>query len=510
MAYPAGAVTHCSAKGPTPIGEGNLSPIGLSGEAMQPSARISTYPCDGTPAAWHLFGLGFGLFWLLWLAPDARATAGWHPAIRLDSADAAFPTVSWAPNGDLRVFYTLLGTPDRMVARLRPRDAADFGPESFVVNGGRAVAVRYGTGEVMDAAVATSASVLLMQSTNNGGTWLYQTSYSGRASADLPGYLPMAFTEAGGDLRLVYGYQTRTLFGLLPEVYHARRSGGTWEESGTRVNTGLVRGAWEGGDTICIVASQGVLLSTNQGSSFRVRGRTGPAADQLQASSMAIGHDHRIYLLRTYTYGPIGADQQLVLTFSDDGGVTWASPQWTVVSNAVAAFVAPQLAVAGDWILAVWQHAEPPNGSQHIRGILSNDAGRTWGPIETIASLTGNETFDAEGALHLAGQGDRMALTYAVRDGPSPAGVFLQEWIAPDQERPLLRVGLGPLGPDAPSVVVSWDTQVGKGYQLYAHTNLATAWPPSFVHEVQGNGSVVSFTDSEGLDQRFFRLRVTP
>jgi len=438
----------------------------------------------------------------------AAASPGWQPAVRLDSTNGAYPTVSWAPKGDLRIFYNIPGSPDRMVARQRPQAGAEFGSEVFVQNDGRAVAVHYGTGGTIDAAVATIASVVILQSPDDGASWLFKRTYPGRASADLTGYLTPAFAEDGAELRLAYGYQTSTLFGPLPETYQALRTGETWATSGTRVNTGEARGALEVADTVCVVASQGVLFSTNNGASFEVLGRTDPLPDQLMAADMAVGSSNRLYLLHSYSYGLAGQNQQLTFTHSDDLGATWQSPQMPIVTDSAQYMFAPRFAVDGQRIIVVWQHVDVPNQHQFVRCVMSSDAGETWGPIETVVSLTGTETLEINGTLDIASQGGRAALVYAVRDSGSPAGVFLKEWIADTASADVLRISHGTASPDATGVVISWDTLVGKTYQLFSKTNLGSSWPTGLIHQVTGDGSSKAYTNNEAGDQRYYRLGV--
>ena len=47
-----------------------------------------------------------------------------------------------------------------------------------------------------------------------------------------------------------------------------------------------------------------------------------------------------------------------------------------------------RLAVDGDRMIVAWQHSEVINEYSFIRCVMSDDAGQTWGPIETVVSLT--------------------------------------------------------------------------------------------------------------------------
>ena len=59
------------------------------------------------------------------------------------------------------------------------------------------------------------------------------------------------------------------------------------------------------------------------------------------------------------------------------------------------------------------------------------------------------------------------------------------------------------------SLVLTWATEPGRLYSVYSHTNLSTQWPTSAVYQVEGDGSVKSYTNSlPPASTRFFRLGV--
>ena len=530
---------------------------------------------------------GFFVSLLLGVVPQG-ACAGWQPALRLDSTNGAYPSISWSPQGDARVFYGIQGTPERMVSRKRPSAAMDFGPETFVYNDGRAVAIHYDAGGSLDLAVANVARVVVLKSTDGGDSWEFQQSYTGRSSAAVTCYLPPAFTEDGTDLRLVYGYRySDPIFGPRPEVYSARRTDGTWGASGTRLGTGEIGGAREEGDAVCVVTSLGALQSSNNGASFTLLGGSGAVPDQLYASDMALGDNHRIFLLHSYAYGPVGQDQHLTFSFSDDVGASWRSPQLPIVSGASDPMYGPRFTVDGQRMIVVWQHADAPNEHRQIRCIISNDGGQTWGSVATIVDLAANETLDPNGTLDIASHEGRTALVYAVRKDGLRDRVCFMEWVSdpgadsdrdglpdavetdtgvyvspsdtgtdptnadtdsdgmpdgwevahglhplindalgdPDQDHfanlseyvagtdphqaaDLLRVSVCDPGTAATGPVICWDSRAGRTYRVYANTDLNVPWPPSFVHEVAGDGTTKAYTNSTAGSPRYFRVEV--
>jgi len=370
------------------------------------------------------------LLLLFGVAPPG-SSAGWQAPIRLDSTNGAYPSISWSPQGDLRIFYSVQETLDRMVVRKRLAGATDFGPETLVYNDGRAVAIHYDPQGPLDLAVANAARVVVLRSTDGGEGWEFQRSYAGRSSAALTCYLQPAFTDDGPDLRLIYGYRyADPIFGPRPDVYAALRRAGTWDSEGARVNDGEVRGASEQGDAVCVATSLGVLSSVNNGGSFTVLGRTAPIPEQLAASDMAEGTNGRLYLLHAYTFGPTGQDQHLTFTSSDDGGASWQSPQVPIVTDAAESMHAPRFTVDERRIVAVWQHAVAANEHRQVRSVISHDGGQSWGQIETIVDLAANEALDRNGALDIASREGRVGLVYAVlKDGLRDRVCFM-EWTA--------------------------------------------------------------------------------
>jgi hypothetical protein len=59
------------------------------------------------------------------------------------------------------------------------------------------------------------------------------------------------------------------------------------------------------------------------------------------------------------------------------------------------------------------------------------------------------------------------------------------------------------------AVVMKWSTISGRIYSVYSHTDLSTPWPTSAIYQVEGDGSVKSYTNIVSTGElRFFRLGV--
>ncbi len=57
--------------------------------------------------------------------------------------------------------------------------------------------------------------------------------------------------------------------------------------------------------------------------------------------------------------------------------------------------------------------------------------------------------------------------------------------------------------------VMTWDSEAGRIYSVYSHTNLSTKWPTSAIYQVEGDGFPKSYTNNiYTTGSRFFRLGV--
>ncbi|MFC1755278.1 Ig-like domain-containing protein, partial [Thermoproteota archaeon] len=84
----------------------------------------------------------------------------WRDTERLDSADGTHPTLSYSPDGDLRVFYNVGDTMiNQMVVRRRLNSQSVFGSEIGIVSKGRTAAVHYDASGQLDLAVDTGDEV---------------------------------------------------------------------------------------------------------------------------------------------------------------------------------------------------------------------------------------------------------------------------------------------------------------------------------------------------------------
>jgi len=365
------------------------------------------------------------------LAAPGQAT--WQSAVQLDPGNSGSSDVFYSPERDLRVFYNVDDTIDKMYVRTRTQGQTDFDPQAFVYNDARAVGIHYAGGSTIDLAVATASSAIVLASTNSGRTWTWKKTYSARNTGTFPSYLPLCFTEDGEDLRLIYSYQYDTgLFGAHAQVYTASRTSGAWQANGTFLADGAVCGACENGDEVCIVHSGGVLYSTNNGLTYTSIGVTSYIPERLTADDMAVGPDGRIYLLRTYSYGMGPNDKHLSYTYSDDHGASWYAPQIVITSRQDYMF-SPRLAVDSNRMVAVWRHAVIPNQHQFIQCVISESGGAAWGPVETIVSVGETEkiTSAAIAAAPTTDGRKRMSMVYDVDSGGTNRHVYLKELLPP-------------------------------------------------------------------------------
>lgn len=364
--------------------------------------------------------------------PYAGGGLLWGSATRLDSGGGACATLYYATNGNLRVFYSVTGAVQRMVVRRRRRGEEVFGGETNVYNNARSVGIHdTGTGQ-LDLAVANASSAVVLLSTNEGATWVYQKNYAnGNNTGIFPSYLPLFLTPDGADLRMVYGYMYDThVFGAHAQVYQVLRTSGVWQAAGVYIDDGEPCGVFEDGDEVCVGTSDGILFSANNGASYFWTGATSAIPEQLKASDITQGADGFLYLLHSYSYGPMPTNQYLKFTWSTNHGATWRLPQTEIVWREEYMF-APHFTLDGDRMVVVWQYSPIPNQHQHIQCRVSEDRGLTWGPVETIVSLTGSDEFLADGALDIASFDGTISLVYAVSDGGTRKGVYIMEAFTP-------------------------------------------------------------------------------
>ncbi|MFC1646235.1 hypothetical protein ACFL2Y_03550, partial [Candidatus Omnitrophota bacterium] len=361
--------------------------------------------------------------------------SNWSSPVRLDSAEGAFPTLYYSPSGDLRAFYNIAGSPRKMVVRTRMNGSSVFGTEKYVYDNGREVGIHYAGVDNIDLAVATRYSAVVLKSTDNGNSWPFQEGYP--ATNRDANYNPLFFTPDGSNLRLIYGYEFwGAVMGSHTEVYSALRQSGTWDANGINIDNGTIRGAYENGNEVTIVTSRGVYYSSDNGLSYILN-----PDFSLKAKDMAIRtNDDRLYLLHTYTSGSSWPNiyKHLNFTYSDNHGATWRSSHIPINVNYTEYMTEPRFTVMGDTIVAIWlERLISPTSYivfQDVKGRISRDGGQTWGPVETIVSLNGNQGiignhgWDPAG-IDISSYNGKISLVYSVyEDGTgSRKGVYLME-----------------------------------------------------------------------------------
>lgn len=85
-----------------------------------------------------------------------------------------------------------------------------------------------------------------------------------------------------------------------------------------------------------------------------------------------------------------------------------------------------------------------------------------------------------------------------------------QEWLAgtnPNDPASVFRVSQILANTNGPGFIIVWDTAEGRFYTVSTATNLPPAWLP--VYQAPGDGTPQSYTDTNAVPQKFFRLDVT-
>ena len=356
---------------------------------------------------------------------------------KIDVAGGDYPSLSYSTNGDLRIFYVKTGATEKMYLKKRISGQNTFGSEIYVFNSKRTAGPHYAAnGDIDLISVSGSNSVNILNSTDNGNTWTFEKSYGASGSTD-PCYLPLYMTDDADSIRLVFGYMTYSaVFGSYPSVYTAKKKQGVWDASATEIidsgiEGGMIAGVYENGNEVCIPNDKNTFYSSDNGNTYTALANADPIPDQLKASDMCIVNN-RIYLLHNYSYGPIGNDQNITFTYSDDNGATWMNPQKSILKNGDIHFYT-RFAVSGNNIVVAWltdQNATGNLGYKKIWYMTSNDNGQSWGSMQTLASLGANEKIldNNNVMLDMAAYNGKISLTYAVKDSLTDSShVYLRE-----------------------------------------------------------------------------------
>lgn len=350
---------------------------------------------------------------------------------RIDSIQGAYPSLSYSPCGDLRIFYLNMGTSYKLYMRTRMNDQSAFSSETYVATGIYTTALHYhGCSDTIDLAGASSSTVKIYNSVNNGSTWTFIKSYSGCQNLTFPGYLPLKLTEDGDSLRLIYGYESYGLFGGNPNIYWTKGKADNWYESGKSIGIGTIRKAFERGDTITILSNRCVYQSSDNGSTYNQIGYGVTIPEQLQAADACMDNN-RLYILHSYSYGVDPYSKWLTYTYSDDFGATWLSPQ-VVIMNPSYYINHTRLIVSGTRMLVIWTLPSSNPGTFYYK--ISDDSGQTWSEQDTLIDLQDNEEIETDYTatqsqlMDIAEYNGKISIVYAVHNTLTDSSkVYLKE-----------------------------------------------------------------------------------
>ncbi|MDD5570645.1 MAG: T9SS type A sorting domain-containing protein [Bacteroidales bacterium] len=357
---------------------------------------------------------------------------------RVDVSGGDFPTHFYAPNGDLYIFYTIAGAPEKMVMRKRNFGDINFGNEIDIYNSKRVAAMHFAQNGDIDLALSGSNSVAILQSTNSGSTWNYVTSYGAADGGADPCYMPLYFTEDADSLRLVYGYMAyNAVLGSYPTVYTAKRKSNVWDVNSTQIKDGtyyggFIAGVVENGNTVSIITDRGHLYSTDNGVTYVMQDKNDPTSDNLRARGMYL-YNNKMHIIRSFTYGPVGSDQNLNYTNSTDFGATWMTPQKSIFKNGITRSY-PCIAVVPDFIVAAWlvdYVSNPPTGYKKINctaAYLTNT--NIWDAEGPLVELEINQRISDNNNVMLDAKSfsNTFSLIYSVRNGDGTFNIYLLQW----------------------------------------------------------------------------------
>lgn len=351
----------------------------------------------------------------------------WSSPVRLDSASGAYPTLSYSPQGALRVFYSTVGADalEKMVVRTRGVSEQVFGNEVFVYNDARPTALHY-SDNAIELAVETGTKAVVLKSVNNGQTWDFQTDFAAViGSTDTNVYKPLALTADNMQRRLFYMAKvTEGGQSSKNNLFVANRVNNTWSNGQQLfVSQNLIK-AYEFGDIITLIGVN-VFQSENDGASYAQINDATRLPD-FTISDAALGVNDRIYTVRPFVSGVAPNNKQITMRYSDDHGKTWSNSTH-VLRDSSDTILSPMIAVEGERIIVVWRTLNPGQPHQ-IKGVLTDDGGATWEAVKVIVELTPNQYFDT-GEQDIGSHNGIFSLVYAVknREGEPKAGVYLME-----------------------------------------------------------------------------------
>jgi hypothetical protein len=355
---------------------------------------------------------------------------------RIDPAGGDFPTISYSPSGDLRVFYNKPGAAPKMYLRKRNNGQTNWGNEIYVFGNHRVTGLYYDVNSDIYLATSGYNSIAINKSTDGGNTWTFEKTYSASDGTEAC-YLPLFFSKDSDSIRLVYGFMHyNAVVGSYPLVYTAKKKQGSWDVNPTEILDGTtsgrkIAGLYENGNKVCIPNERGVFYSSNNGLTYSLLSYSDPIPDQLKASD-ACKVNNRIYLVHEYTYGMMGSDQNISFTYSDDDGATWLNPQKLIIQDGVSRYY-PKFAVSGSNIVVAWltdADATGMQGYKKIKYIISNDNGQNWGTEQTLASFGANEKIldDKNVMMDMEEKNGVVSLAYTVKNSLEDSShVYLSE-----------------------------------------------------------------------------------
>ena len=335
------------------------------------------------------------------------------------------PTLSYAPDGDLRTFYNA-GDADgtAMVVRTRLSGQTGFSDEVFIYDNAHSLDIHYDDSGVIDLAVDDRFDdIIVLKSLDSGDTWDVVTIFPSRDGPTNTDVFPLAFTEDDTDIDLRLFYTFRHYFSspfayTWPKIYYRLRNvDGTWGSEVVLEEIGKLAkaGAYEKGDKITVSPW---YHSTDNGENYE-----GVSA---YGDDMKVGPGGRLYLLTALS-------KQVVFKYSDDDGTTWTEFQEIKSSDRYC--IAPRFAINGSQIVVVWtEQMEGDSANPLLKCVVSENAGATWSPAHTLLALeeprqieAGNYGGSQGRGVDIENNGSTFTVAYSVIGG-GDLGVYIMEF----------------------------------------------------------------------------------
>lgn len=331
------------------------------------------------------------------------------------------PSVSYSPGGDLRIFYN--DNDDYIYTKVKKKNEDDFSLEQELYKNQKWGSALYDNGEIKEVALSGDSLIVILETKDNGESWDFVKSYSATETSFTSSWHPVYITGDSNNALVAFGYNKDThLFGTYSEIFVTKKTNGVWENSTKELGLGEPDAIYRYDNKIIIPSDRGIHYSDDNGENYRVIEDDNTIPELLRPTDIT-EDGNRIYMVRNYSYGPIGNDQNLSFTYSDDQGATWIYPQIKIMTVGYY-FKNTQIIAEDGNVLIAW---EKMGDADSLKAILSTDSGKNWGEVFDIVKLEDGDKM-VGGEFKIINNDEAIAIAYTVeKEGDKE--IYLVEYL---------------------------------------------------------------------------------